>query len=446
MKAFWFVCFLQQVLSKTARELPYTVSGGGRYAHITQMAMTAGGTTTTLSTGDTTVFNDPGIGIGVTITITYTWDSSTTTYCPGCVAQIYCGVDDGDAPNDCDSYSGTGKTSPGETLSMSYTSDGYVRNINSGMSLMYGCHQLTNSIPRHQVGYIDGIPNPTSFPTMDPTIDPTAQPTLATDNPSSLTSFPTTQPSDHPSNEPSYQPSQPSNQPSYQPSQPSNQPSVIPTVDPTARFDEGEVEDVQSTTGYTVSGEEGEKGNEPLLEVLADIDPDLLFWGIIGVIVLGVMTTICCVVYVYICYCKQKAQVNELNTKQSMDEGVREGIVNETNVDMTGNEPGAQNNGPEFVRKETVGLGEELEDTEQDTDESEDLWAQVEDDVPHNAGGDAVTAGQGDGGDQINAISGDAMQRDICSDCGKGDFGKIFGEDGLFYCNECWVKYGCHSD
>eukprot|EP01083_Nonionella_stella_P236914 831616_1 len=33
-----------------------------------------------------------------------------------------------------------------------------------------------------------------------------------------------------------------------------------------------------------------------------------------------------------------------------------------------------------------------------------------------------------------------------CMDCGKQDCGKLDDDDGLFYCNECWMKYGCHSD
>eukprot|EP01083_Nonionella_stella_P067136 177324_1 len=36
----------------------------------------------------------------------------------------------------------------------------------------------------------------------------------------------------------------------------------------------------------------------------------------------------------------------------------------------------------------------------------------------------------------------DKKEDQRCADCGKQDFGKIYEEDGLFYCNQCWMYYG----
>eukprot|EP01084_Bolivina_argentea_P133701 235978_1 len=36
--------------------------------------------------------------------------------------------------------------------------------------------------------------------------------------------------------------------------------------------------------------------------------------------------------------------------------------------------------------------------------------------------------------------------RGRCTDCGKQDFGKIYDEDELFYCNQCWMAYDETTD
>eukprot|EP01083_Nonionella_stella_P223553 796616_1 len=54
--------------------------------------------------------------------------------------------------------------------------------------------------------------------------------------------------------------------------------------------------------------------------------------------------------------------------------------------------------------------------------------------------GDADCTGNIDIGDDKFEL-GDALYK-RCVDCGKQDFGKIYGADGLFYCNQCWLCYG----
>eukprot|EP01083_Nonionella_stella_P167807 564944_1 len=59
--------------------------------------------------------------------------------------------------------------------------------------------------------------------------------------------------------------------------------------------------------------------------------------------------------------------------------------------------------------------------------------------------GDAGCTGNIDIGDDectdMGVELGDALYK-RCVDCGKQDFGKIYGADGLFYCNQCWLCYG----
>eukprot|EP01083_Nonionella_stella_P034324 93963_1 len=205
--------------SPTLWTIPFNAdfSSNGYDAMVTKLTMSAGGVTTTLTTGDQVVFVSPPAGTSTTITMYYSATKPSGIYCSGCIRQMLFRADD--VTRSCRSLS-----SGSYTLSFTYTSDGGYKALYTGTDMQYGCSTSTRLAP----WYIGYIASRTEAPTSDPTVSPTSNPTLPTVIPTTgAPSVHTTAPTDAPS--------QSTSDPSATPTgSPSTNPTVSPSAAPTS--------------------------------------------------------------------------------------------------------------------------------------------------------------------------------------------------------------------